>query len=148
MFNPSNFENSRADGFGVLEIIDVPSPLHSTPPTSIQRFVPLKESRLTGEIAGPLADLQLTQLFSYSRTELNQVIEAVYRFPLPGDAAVTNVVVRFGDVEIVAELKERDRAEEAFDAAKAAGQQAALATRESPDVFTLQVAGIQPGRIF
>jgi Ca-activated chloride channel family protein len=72
------------------------------------------------------------------------MLEAVYRFPLPGDAAVTGVRVRFGDVEISAELKARQQAEADYEEAKRQGQQAALATRESPDVFTLQVAGLQP----
>ena len=54
------------------------------------------------------------------------------------------MTVRFGDVEIEAELKERQQAEAEYEEAKQQGQQAALATRESPDVFTLQVAGLQP----
>ena len=49
------------------------------------------------------------------------MLEAVYRFPLPGDAAVTAVRVRFGDVEIRAELKERQQAEADYDRAKRAG---------------------------
>src|SRR5262249_47470388 len=79
-----------------------------------------------------------------SRAQCDQVLEAVYRFPLPGDAAVTGVRVRFGAVEIQAELKERERAEQRYEEAKRQGRQAALLTRESPDVFTLQVAGIVP----
>src|SRR5262249_16411410 len=42
------------------------------------------------------------------------------------------------------ELKERERAEQRYEEAKRQGRQAALLTRESPDVFTLQVAGIVP----
>ena len=34
------------------------------------------------------------------RRQCDQVLEAVYRFPLPGDAAVTGVRVKFGAVEI------------------------------------------------
>jgi hypothetical protein len=64
--------------------------------------------------------------------------------PLPGDAAVTGVRVSFGEIEIVAELKEREQAETDYKEAAQTGLQAALATRESPDVFTLRVAGIQP----
>jgi Ca-activated chloride channel family protein len=71
-------------------------------------------------------------------------VEAVYRFPLPGDAAVTGARVRFGEVEIRAALKERNQAEEEYKEAKQQGCQAALLTREAPDVFTLQVAGIGP----
>jgi len=135
MFNPQIYENSRADGIGVLEVVgDEAQP----------RFVPLKQTILTGALVGPLADLRLRQVFGYTRTMCDKVLAAVYRFPLPGDAAVTGVTVRFGEVEIVAELKARAQAEADYAEAKQAGRQATLTTRESPNVFTLQVAGIQP----
>ncbi|MCW3054155.1 MAG: Vault protein inter-alpha-trypsin [Chthonomonadales bacterium] len=139
MFDPKGFENSRPDGFSVLEVVSG-LPEEDGP----RRFVPLKHTHLTGEIAGPLADLRLTQSFGYTAKECDKVLEAVYRFPLPGDAAVTGVTVRFGDVVLQAELKERAHAEAEYEAAKQEGRQATLATRESPDVFTLQVAGLKP----
>lgn len=135
MFNPKAYENTRPDGFGVLEIVDEKEP---------RLFVPLKRTDLRGEVMGPLASLRLTQVYGYTRGQCDKTLEAVYRFPLPGDAAVTSVVVSFGEVEITAELKERQQAEADYEEAKREGRQAALATRESPDVFTLQVAGLQP----
>ncbi|MBA3531664.1 MAG: VWA domain-containing protein [Ardenticatenales bacterium] len=139
MFNPASYENSRADGIGVLE---VQPPEEGAPP----QFVPLKRTELRGEIIGPLAAMQLAQAYGYSAEQCDKTLEALYRFPLPGDAAVSHVRVRFGDVEIHAELKERERAEAEYAEAKQKGFQAVLATRESPDVFTLAVAGIQPGQ--
>ncbi len=130
MFNPRAYDNSRPDGIGVLELEG-------------RRFVPLRRSELRGEILGPLAALRLVQTFG---VPAGPVLEAVYRFPLPGDAAVTGVHVRFGTVEIRAALAERGQAEQKYEAAKAEGRQAALLTRESPDVFTLQIAGIIPGQ--
>ena len=142
MFNRSTYENSRPDGIAVLEIVNGAKPAEK----QIRLFVPLKRTELKGEVNGPLASLHLTQTYGYTREQCELVLEAVYRFPLPGDAAVTGVRVRFGDVVISAELKERQQAEADYEAAKKKGRQAALATRESPDVFTLQVAGIQPGQ--
>jgi Ca-activated chloride channel family protein len=142
MFNPQAYENSRPDGFSVLEIINGRKPGKSQP----RQFVPLKRTELKGQVIGLLAGLRLIQTFSYTAEQSDKVLEAVYRFPLPGDAAVTSVRVRFGDVEIRAELKERSQAETTYKEAKKQGRQAALLTRESPDVFTLQVAGIQPGQ--
>ena len=136
MFHPGMFENSRPDGFSVLEIVSEGEAARS--------FVPLKQTRLGGEIAGPLASLTLTQTFGYAREQCDETLEAVYRFPLPGDAAVTGVVVRFGGVEIVADLKARTQAETDYKQAVQTGRQAALATREAVDVFTLRVAGLQP----
>ena len=137
MLNSRTFYNSRPDGFGVLEIADDSS-------TDRQQFVPLKRTHLTGTITGPLANLTLTQTFALPE-QSDAVIESLYRFPLPGDAAVMGVRVRFGVVEIQTVLKERTLAEEEYQEAKKSGRQAALLTRESPDVFTLAVAGIRAG---
>jgi Ca-activated chloride channel family protein len=143
MFNLNRFENSLPDGFGVLEV--VPGPEEQEPgQRAAVPFVPLRWTELTGEVTGPVAALRLVQRFGYTRGECDRVLEAVYRFPLPGDAAVTAVTVRFGEVVIRAALKEREAAEQEYDAAKSEGRQAALATREAPGVFTLQVAGIRP----
>lgn len=136
MLNPMIYENSRPDGIGVLEIVNEKG--------QGRQFVPLKRTELRGEVAGPLAALRLIQVYGYSRDQCDQVLEALYRFPLPGDAAITRVRVRFGEVEIQAELKERHQAEASYQEAKRQGRQAALITRESPNVFTLQVAGLQP----
>jgi len=140
MFNPKSYENSGPDGIGVLEIVNGAQEREDQP----RLFVPLKRTELKGEVVGPLASLRLIQTYGYSKEQCEKVLEAVYRFPLPGDAAVTEVRVRFGDVEIRAELKERQEAEADYEEARRQGRQAALATRESPNVFTLQVAGIQP----
>jgi Ca-activated chloride channel family protein len=140
MFNPHVYENSRPDGIGVLQLV---SP--QQPSTSEQRWiVPLKRTELKGELIGPLAALRAVQTYGYTREQCDKTLEAVYRFPLPGDAAVTSVWVRFGSVEIRARLKERSQAETEYEEARRRGRQAALMSRESPDVFTLQVAGLQP----
>jgi Ca-activated chloride channel family protein len=140
MFNRAAYENSRSDGIGVLEVRDNGEGREEQP----RLFVPLKRTEWRGQIAGPLASLHLVQVFGYTKEQMDKVLEAVYRFPLPGDAAVTAVRVTFGEVEISAELKEREEAEEEYEKAKEEGRQAALAARQSPDVFALQVAGIQP----
>ena len=138
MFNPSLYGNSRPDGFPVLEVV---SPREQ----AARLFVPLKRSRLEGDIAGPLAALALTQVFGYTAEQCNGVIEAVYHFPLPGDAAVRRVSVHFGEVAIEAELRERGQAESEYKQAQAEGKQTVLTTRESASVFTLHVSGIRPG---
>ncbi len=140
MFSRKVFANSRPDGISSLEITGEPERGEKQP----RLFVPLKRTELIGEVTGPLATLRLTQIYGYSKEQCDRTLEAVYRFPLPGDAAVTRARVTFGDVEIIAELKERGQAEADYDQALREGRQAALATRESPDVFTLRVAGLQP----
>ena len=74
-------------------------------------FVPLKHTVIAGEMIGPLFAGDVTHRFCYSITQCDKVLEAVYRFPLPGDAAVTGIAVCFGDSEIEAVLKERQESE-------------------------------------
>src|SRR5262245_11575807 len=138
VFDPNRFENSRRDRMPYMCVL---WPKSSGIPDG---FVPLQRTTLTGTISGPLARLRLVQVFGYSRTECDRVVEATYRFPLPGDAAVTSVQVRFGDVTIQTKLGPRVDAERQYAAARDAGRQAALATRESADVLTLKIAGLQP----
>jgi Ca-activated chloride channel family protein len=133
MFNPNAYENTRPGGLSALEIVDERA-----------RFVPLKRTELHGEIAGPLASLRLVQVFGYTREQSDRTLAAIYRFPLPGDAAVTGVTVRFGEVEIQATLAEREEAEAEYQEAQQQGHQAALLTRETPDVFSLRVSGLIP----
>ena len=139
MFDRQAFENSRPDGFPVLEIANDRSGGEQP-----RLFVPLKHSELTGQVVGPLASLRLKQTFGYRAEDCGKVVEALYRFPLPGDAAVRSVTVRFGDVKIKTELKERQQADATYDRAKAEGLQAVLAMRESPDALTLKIAGLRP----
>jgi Ca-activated chloride channel family protein len=75
---------------------------------------------------------------------MDRPIEAIYRFPLPGDAAVTGVVATFDDETVRTRLSERTAAEAEYDEAFKSGKKAVLVTRESPDVFTLHLTGIPP----
>lgn len=136
IFNSKWFDNSRPDGVAVLEILEVRD--------GEKCFVPLVKTKLEGSISGPLAAFALTHIFRYAKESNPRVIEALYRFPLPGDAAVTRVDVKFGEVTINATLKARDEAETVYRNAKKENKAAALVTRESPDVFTLRIAGIAP----
>ena len=139
MFNPQAYANSKPGGVAVLEVVPAPTPGVTSP-----LFVPLKRTVVGGRWDGPLAEVTVTHTYGYTKAECAKTLEALYRFPLPGDAAVRRVVVTFGDVEIVAELKARKQAEQEYEAAREAGQQAALVTREAPDVFTLKVTGLKP----
>lgn len=133
MFRTARFANSPAAPVATLELAGAPG-----------RFVPLRRTDLTGSIVGPFADLSVTHVYRFGRDQHAGIVEAVYRFPLPGDAAVTGVTVRFGAVTVEATLAEREASERAYGKALKEGKQAALLTREAADVFTLRVAGIPP----
>ena len=138
MFNRTYVSNAPDGGVAMLEVL--------SDERAWMPFVPLCHVEVSGEVTGPVAGMQVVHVFRYTRQQCSRVIEAAYRFPLPGDAAVTGVSVRFGDVEIQAVLEPRAQAEEDYRQAKRDRKQAALVTREAPDVFTLWIAGIKPGQ--
>jgi len=133
IFNPNWYENSRPDGVAVLEIIA----------TGEHRpgFVPLTRTTLEGQVAGPLADFTLTHTFRFTKEMNPHVIEALYRFPLPGDAAVTAVDVTFGEVTIHSLLKARKEAETDYENAKKENKAAALVTRVCGGTFEANLVG-------
>uniref|UniRef100_A0A3B3BFE5 VIT domain-containing protein n=1 Tax=Oryzias melastigma TaxID=30732 RepID=A0A3B3BFE5_ORYME len=75
-------------------------------------------------------------------------VEAVFVFPLPGDAAVCHFSAGIGETHIVAELKEKQQAREEYDDALSSGQQAVLLeeSEETPDLFFLSVGNLLPGQ--
>ncbi|HOL41527.1 MAG TPA: VIT and VWA domain-containing protein [Methanospirillum sp.] len=137
IFNSVIYENSMPDGMGTLEIIDSA--------TGKKRlFIPLKQTQLTGVITGPLAQFQLSQIFGFKKATFHHAIEAIYRFPLPGDAVITGVQVSFGEEVLKTTLKERDDAKDEYHKAFEQGRKGILVTRETPDIFTLHLTGIEP----
>ncbi|MDP3899534.1 MAG: VIT domain-containing protein [bacterium] len=72
-------------------------------------------------------------------------VEAVYVFPLPDEASVTGCKMQIGERKIAAELKERAQAKKEYDDAIASGHHGALLEQERPNIFTMNVGGIEPG---
>lgn len=136
MFDGNFFNTERPFEASTLRIIDRKG--------ETKLFVPLKETRLTGTIDGPLAGLMLTQVFR-GVEGTDEVFEAVYRFPLPGDGAVHGAIISFGDTRIESKLVEREEAQKAYEKAGEKGDQAVLVEKEGDDVFTIHVTGLVPG---
>ncbi|MEM7294635.1 MAG: VIT domain-containing protein, partial [Pseudomonadota bacterium] len=99
------------------------------------------DSSLNIEINGLIARVEFTQSFSNPDPLWR---EGVYVFPLPEKAAVNYMEVRAGESTIVATIRERREARRVYNAAKAAGQTAALTEQERPNLFTQSVANIGP----
>ncbi|MCA1915782.1 VIT and VWA domain-containing protein [Methanospirillum hungatei] len=137
ILNSVIYENSMPDGMGTLEVID-----ESTKKKRL--FVPLKQTRLSGTVTGPLAQFHLTQIFGFKKATFHHTIEAIYRFPLPGDAIITGVQVSFGEEVLKTTLKEREDAKDEYHRAFEEGRKGILVTRETPDIFTLHLTGIEP----
>ncbi|CAI5694371.1 unnamed protein product [Oreochromis niloticus] len=106
--------------------------------------VPLKSIGVELEVRDHVATVVST--LNYENKE-DKPLEAVFVFPLPGDAAVCHFSAQIGQTQIVAEVKEKQKAREEYDDALSSGQQAFLLEEsdESPDIFSLSVGSLPPG---
>ena len=93
-------------------------------------------------IAGVVARVAIVQRFA---NDGGGFAEAVYALPLPDDAAVDRLTMRFGDRVIEGEIREREQAEHVYSTARAAGQRASLVRQNTPNLFTTAVANTGPG---
>jgi Ca-activated chloride channel family protein len=109
-----------------------------------QRLIPLPlaETRVRGSISGFVARVKVTQVYV---NPYDAVIEATYVFPLPERAAVTSMIMHLSDRDVVAEIKEKQEAEEIYKQAVEAGHTAALMTQQRPNIFTQKVGNIPAG---
>uniref|UniRef100_A0A3P8P6P6 VIT domain-containing protein n=1 Tax=Astatotilapia calliptera TaxID=8154 RepID=A0A3P8P6P6_ASTCA len=112
--------------------------------TAQKEPVPLKSIEVELEVRDHVAAVVST--LNYENKE-NKPLEAVFVFPLPGDAAVCHFSAKIGQTQIVAEVKEKQKAREEYDDALSSGQQAFLLEEsdQSPDIFSLSVGSLPPG---
>jgi hypothetical protein len=84
---------------------------------------PLKHTRVTAEISGMLARVNVVQEF---QNPLSEPIEAVYTFPLPHDAAVDDMTMIVAGRTIRGSIRTREDARAIYEAARTRGQAASL----------------------
>lgn len=104
--------------------------------------LPLKRTDVRVNVAGVVAEVVVTQHY---RNEGAVPIEARYIFPGGTRAAVHGLNVRVGDRVVAAHIREKQQARAEYDAARQAGQTAALLEQHRPNVFQMHVANILPG---
>ncbi len=102
----------------------------------------LRHTDVAVEISGFVARVTVTQVFASRFTE---PVEAIYTFPLSDRAAVDAMSMRTGERTIRGEIKRREEARRLYEAARAAGQVAALLDQERPNIFTQTLANLMPG---
>ncbi len=105
--------------------------------------MPLKHTDVHASVAGYIGTVDVTQQFY---NPYSSKIEAVYVFPLPHNAAVSEFIMTIGERRIRGIIRERKEAEEIYQDAKRQGYVASLLTEERPNVFTQSVANIEPGK--
>jgi Ca-activated chloride channel family protein len=106
--------------------------------------VPLEHTEISVDVAGPLAETAVVQRFRSAHTA---ALDALYVFPLPADAAVGELELRVGGRVIRGEVRPRAEAEARFRDAAERGHAAALLGQERPNLFSVELANLQPGEV-
>ncbi len=110
---------------------------------SAQRlFLPLKKTDVRLEMVSGLLTATVSQRFV---NDTAFPLEAMYIFPLPPDAAITDMEMRIGDRVIRSVVQEKAEAKKTYEAAKAAGKKTALLEASRPNVFETSLANFMPG---
>lgn len=110
--------------------------------SSAAESLPLKSTRADVQIAGSIADVQVTQIY---KNQGKTPIEAVYLFPASTHAAVHAMKMTIGARIIEAQIREREAARRDYETARAQGRTASLLEQQRPNVFQMHVANIMPG---
>ncbi len=102
----------------------------------------LRETRVEAIVTGPVARTEVRQTWENPNT---RPVHGIYVFPLPENAAVTDMTLRIGSRVIRSEMKRREEARQIYEQARAEGRVAGLLEQEPPNIFVQQVANIVPG---
>ncbi len=116
-------------------------PLPPDDRTSWSPFL-LKRTDARVVVTGPVAHAVVTQTWENPNTV---PVDGLYIFPLPENAAVTDMSLRIGDRLIKGEMKRREEARALYDKARSEGRVAGLLDQERPNIFAQRVANIVPG---
>ena len=106
--------------------------------------LPLKSTNVTGKITGMIADVCIEQTY---KNDGSKPLEAIYVFPMSDKAAIYSLEMHIGTRVIVAAIKEKNLARQEYETAKSDGHRASLLEQERPNVFTMNVANINPADI-
>lgn len=111
--------------------------------SSLDSF-PLLETKAEVNIAGVIAEIELTQVY---KNDGKRTIEAIYVFPLGTKSAIHAMRMKIGTRIIEAKIEEREMARVMYEKAKGEGKVASLLEQERPNVFQMKVANIMPGDV-
>jgi len=109
------------------------------------RFIPLplKHTAVDAGINGYIGTVNVKQAYE---NPYDTKIEAVYVFPLPEKAAVSEFLMVIGDRTIRGILREKEEAEAIYREARRQGYRASLLVQRRPNIFEQKVANIEPGK--
>ena len=136
----SNDDDSPGSG---AMVANFPNDIDEKTGTAREIPLPLKHTAVNARIEGYISTVNVRQEFT---NPFDEKIEAVYLFPLPEKAAVSEFLMIIGDRKIRGILREKEEAEAIYREARSQGYQASLLVQHRPNVFEQKVANIEPGK--
>lgn len=112
-----------------------------SPDTSVDQM-PLKSTSAEVTIIGVIANVSVKQTYC---NEGDSVLEAIYVFPASTRAAVHYMQMSLGNRILIAQIKEKEEAQQIYEEAKEEGKTVTLLEQERPNVFKMSVGNILPG---
>ncbi|MCG2712542.1 MAG: VWA domain-containing protein [Candidatus Omnitrophica bacterium] len=120
------------------------SPYFYIPSTDAIDSLPLLKTDAKVNIAGVIADVELTQVY---KNQGEKTIEAVYVFPMGMKSAIHAMRMKVADRITEANIEEKQAAQQIYEQAKNQGKTASLLQQERPNVFQMKAANIMPGDV-
>jgi Ca-activated chloride channel family protein len=116
-----------------------------SPPDSAGPPVPflLESTAVRGWITGPVAHVEVTQVWTNPNAS---PVDGLYIFPLPENAAVTDMKLTVGQRVVQGEMRRREEARRIFEEARREGRIAGLLDQERPNVFAQRIANLLAGQ--
>ncbi|XP_074158838.1 von Willebrand factor A domain-containing protein 5A-like isoform X2 [Sminthopsis crassicaudata] len=113
--------------------------------TNSKQPVPLKSISVDVSVHEFVADVSAT--LDYKNEEIKPV-EAVFVFPMDEDSAVYSFQAQVDEKKIVAEIQEKQQAQENYENAISQGQEAFLLEQDSSsgDIFSCSIGNLPPGQ--
>lgn len=107
--------------------------------TAYDKSALLINSRASFDINGLIAKVTVEQSFL---NQSDNIINAIYAFPLPENSAVNQLQVQIGERKIIGKIMEKAQAKKVFQKALKAGKKASLVEQHRPNLFTNKIANI------
>ena len=127
-----------------VPIDSVKGPVCIISDTALQFAAPLSPSRSIYDVivADGLAQITLFQTFV---NDYGKIDDIAYIFPLPNDASVHAMEMKYRDSVYTAEIYEKAQAQTIYDSVVAAGGKAAMLLQSRPNVFVQHLANLAKG---
>tara|TARA_B100001971_G_C18266232_1_gene592795 strand:- start:3388 stop:5415 length:2028 start_codon:yes stop_codon:yes gene_type:complete len=113
-----------------------------TPVSSSDQAVEIQEHHVDVRITDGFARTLIQQTFSNPNPH---DVEAVYAFPVPESASLSEITIHSGETVLEGEVIARDEAERIYEEEKAKGNDVGLGSKESYQRYEFRVFPIRPG---